>query len=382
MYKVLLIDDEEMALEYLQNLLDWEEYGFRIVGCATVPEEARRIFREELPEVVISDICMPEQSGLEFCQYILDIKRTTKIFLLSAFQEFEYARKAINMGVQDYILKYELTGELLGKKLTELGEVLRREQAEKGTLWESLVKKANRKVLSLCENKDRHSFGDEFLAEEHAAMLGAVYECLKKLEFQSAVWEIRKVFEEFENSADSFEQRMDICSALIKNLSEWQNLYFHFESAQMLPDWMKWGSMYSFADVEKECIRKIMDTERNLNDKNLAKYSYHVRTAVNYLKAHYMEDISVDDVADAIGVSGSYLGRMFKGETGFTVLGYLTEIRMAIARQLLAGRQYKVYEVGEKVGYKTSQYFSELFMKKTGMSPGAYRKKMRDQNEV
>ena len=81
------------------------------------------------------------------------------------------------------------------------------------------------------------------------------------------------------------------------------------------------------------------------------------------------------DVADALQISDSHLSRLFRNETGKTILHYLTVIRVDAAKKLLDQTNYKVYEISDMVGYRTSQYFSQVFIKMTGMNPLDYRER-------
>ena len=83
MIKVLLIDDEKMALEYLENIISWEMYGFEVVGALTDAKQALKIFRRTRPDLVISDVCMQGMDGLDFAGAIREIDQSTHILFLS-----------------------------------------------------------------------------------------------------------------------------------------------------------------------------------------------------------------------------------------------------------------------------------------------------------
>lgn len=90
---------------------------------------------------------------------------------------------------------------------------------------------------------------------------------------------------------------------------------------------------------------------------------------VEYLKEHYQEDISLDLLADRYYLNPSYLSRMFKQCMGIGLTDYLIEIRMEKAKRLLLTGKYKVYEISQKVGYKSDKYFFRVFKSYTGQSP-------------
>lgn len=106
MYRVVLVDDETIALEGLRSLTDWEELGFEICGACENGEEALTAIVECSPDLVITDIRMPEIDGLELINRVRQLEMEQPIFVvLSGYSEFEYARTAIRYGVRHYLLK-------------------------------------------------------------------------------------------------------------------------------------------------------------------------------------------------------------------------------------------------------------------------------------
>nr|WP_243735350.1 response regulator [Paenibacillus turpanensis] len=101
-------------------------------------------------------------------------------------------------------------------------------------------------------------------------------------------------------------------------------------------------------------------------------YSPKVRKAIQYMQQHFAEEITIEQIAEHLHISGDHLRHCFKNDTGRTVLDYLTDLRIDKAKQLLSKGNYKLYEVAEKVGYRSSHYFSKVFQRATGLHPLAY----------
>lgn len=100
------------------------------------------------------------------------------------------------------------------------------------------------------------------------------------------------------------------------------------------------------------------------------QYSRWVNKAMEYVAGNYADpDLSLETVAGHLQISSIHLRTTFKRETGQSLLDYTTEYRIGLAKKLLQTGEYKIYEVSEKVGYKTSQYFSQVFKKTTGIQP-------------
>jgi YesN/AraC family two-component response regulator len=98
--------------------------------------------------------------------------------------------------------------------------------------------------------------------------------------------------------------------------------------------------------------------------------------AQKYIDDHFNEDISLVEVSDTVNLNPCYLTTLFKRYTNMSYSEYLTHIRMKKAKNLLEKSAYKVYEIGEMVGYQNPYYFNRIFKKTIGLSPGEYKKKV------
>lgn len=102
--------------------------------------------------------------------------------------------------------------------------------------------------------------------------------------------------------------------------------------------------------------------------------SKYIMAAIEYIEENYAsENITVRAAAEALNISEGHLSHLFRKETDFTFMSYVTQCRMRAAMNLLKDYSHKVYEVAEKVGYRDITYFSALFKKTVGMSPSEYQ---------
>lgn len=104
-YRVMLVDDEEEVRQAIIKKLDWETLGFEVVGAADNGEDALELVERLRPDVVMTDIKMPFMDGLTLSKKLKQISRDIKIIVFSGFDEFEYAKEAIKLEVEEYILK-------------------------------------------------------------------------------------------------------------------------------------------------------------------------------------------------------------------------------------------------------------------------------------
>lgn len=103
-------------------------------------------------------------------------------------------------------------------------------------------------------------------------------------------------------------------------------------------------------------------------------YSQLVQDGLAYLHANFDRNLSLEEICSVLGVSRNYFCFLFKKETGQNLWGALTDIRLAKAKELLRTTQHKTYAIAYQVGYDNPSYFSKLFKKYTGLTPGEYRK--------
>ncbi|MDB5084488.1 MAG: hypothetical protein JWN30_1374 [Bacilli bacterium] len=119
MYKVMLIDDDYMVLEFLRQMIPWEPAGFTMIGAYTNAVDALEKVKEEVPDLLVTDIGLPGMTGIEFIQRINQLNSQVSCVILSCHDDFQYAQQAVQLGVYDYILKETLSREgfmdLLGK---------------------------------------------------------------------------------------------------------------------------------------------------------------------------------------------------------------------------------------------------------------------------
>lgn len=106
MYKVLLVDDEPIAIEGLEMLINWAEYGFHIEAACNNGEDAMNYIRNYNPDLVVTDIQMPVLNGLELIEQTRTMGNLSTMFVItSGYNNFEYAKRAIRLGVSHYLTK-------------------------------------------------------------------------------------------------------------------------------------------------------------------------------------------------------------------------------------------------------------------------------------
>lgn len=127
MIKVFLVEDEVIMREGIRQNIDWEAEGFEFVGEASDGELAYPLIQKSKPDILITDIQMPFMDGLELSRLVKQEMPKIKIIILTGYDEFEYAKEGIDIGVTEYLLKPIASAKLL-EAVRKVGELVREER--------------------------------------------------------------------------------------------------------------------------------------------------------------------------------------------------------------------------------------------------------------
>ncbi|WP_025692665.1 response regulator transcription factor [Paenibacillus zanthoxyli] len=153
MYKLILAEDEADVREGIIGQIDWERCGFEVADQAENGKEAAELVDRLLPDVVVTDIQMPFMNGLQLAEYIRSRYPGTKIIILTGYDEFEYAQRAIKLQIDEYILKPFSSQELIDVLLKV-----------KGALDSEIAERENIHVLSEHYRKSLPVLREQFLS--------------------------------------------------------------------------------------------------------------------------------------------------------------------------------------------------------------------------
>lgn len=124
MWRTILVEDEEYVRTELAELFPWKQYEFVLVGEAENAQTAMELVEEVHPDLVVTDIRMPEMDGLELISWIVQHFPSIVVAVISAYNDFPSVRKALRLGASDYLIKAEITQETAGAFLKRIGKIL------------------------------------------------------------------------------------------------------------------------------------------------------------------------------------------------------------------------------------------------------------------
>ena len=156
MYKVVIVDDEPVIVEGLTRSINWKKYNCQVVATANSGEEGLALFEKIHPDIVFSDIRMPHMDGLSMIAAVRSQYPDMEISILTGFQDFEYARQAIRLGVTRFLVKPSKMDEL-----QEAVESMVQNLQTKGILPE----KTEKKEKNAATEKENAGVSEETTAE-------------------------------------------------------------------------------------------------------------------------------------------------------------------------------------------------------------------------
>lgn len=518
MLKVLLVDDEMITIRMLQNLINWEKLELELIGYAEDGLKAVEMYLKHEPDIVISDIRMPNMNGIELVRKIKSMNQDTAFILVTAYSDFSYISEAMKIGCSDYILKpideQELDESL--KKVIDnvVGQNEQKEMINKskgqsrnyalqnfmktGSAINSLINKekdysVNFKNYRMLMVQLNYKTIDEFATMQHIESVKISYisrileETLESythllFDYEEDSWialvsdlSLEKLLELSEELKAQLKEQFELnvvvsFSDVITKMKSLPHQYsklkllsrysFYVESEEILgygyncnekefnqlrgldllkemeealaindrsqvnkilnevfylsknispsslnmiyeigyqtilfikkiiqekshqteemntiltlsyDDLQSYKSVASFKRFMLETVNLVLEE----TDNHQEGYSEIVEQGIHMLKERYKENLSLEAICEEISVSKTYFSYLFKREVGISVWTYLTELRLAKAKQLLKETSLKNYEISFQVGYENPSYFSMLFKNHEMMTPSEYRK--------
>lgn len=164
MVRVFLVEDEVIVRDGIKKNIDWSGNGLEFVGEASDGELAFPMIQETKPDILITDIKMPFMDGLELSRLVKEHLPDTKIMILSGYDEFEYAKEAIGIGITEYLLK-PISGAKLLEAVKKVADIIEKERNQR-----MVYEQIEREKLAL-EQLDRNKFFIRLISEKQSVSL-------------------------------------------------------------------------------------------------------------------------------------------------------------------------------------------------------------------
>lgn len=261
--KVFLVEDEMVIRRGIKNSIDWEKEGYIFCGEASDGELAYPMIIKEKPDILITDIRMPFMDGLELCKLVKKELPNIKILILSGYDEFDYAKEAIRLGVTEYLLKPISSGKLL-EALNGVSESIRREKEDK-----DLVRKYMEEMRENTEH-EKQKFFEQMIAG-NLSMADAL-ETGKKYEMNLSAGMYNLLLFRFTLGEENRKSRELLGEAeyAIEKLTE--RLEYVFEFQRGVEGW----AFLLMADNEEQMSERVKELSKDLEEimKNYSTIAY------------------------------------------------------------------------------------------------------------
>ncbi|MFC5446987.1 response regulator [Paenibacillus aestuarii] len=147
--RVVIVEDEYIVRFGIRSMIDWDKLGMTVTGEAANGQEALELMRDELPDILITDIKMPVMDGLALIAEARQLSPQLKILILSNLEDFQYAKEAIRYGVSEYLIKSDMMPRDFERALLQVKEVIERTAQTGGEKKEAAMEPMRREKLLL-----------------------------------------------------------------------------------------------------------------------------------------------------------------------------------------------------------------------------------------
>ncbi|GHV52351.1 hypothetical protein AGMMS49579_09470 [Spirochaetia bacterium] len=436
MTKIMVVDDEFIVRVGIRSIVNWEEYGYTMAAEAASGRDALEKIAQYHPRIVLTDLVMENMDGFELIQTCTEQYPEISFIVLSSYNDFENVRRAMKLGVRDYIFKPTITADEILRVLNEVSSGREFSDHPQKQQLDNVIRENLHaiKYNMLCKCMDAALDEQDVLSQFKALGLRLDLTspfcllCLSINDFEKQLLsgefkDVQLIKISMENiiyEALDKNRRMEVfnyekgamlvffnigpdpgipvfnhfipadAKAESEELYEYPNLKNEFSRIR---EYVKRylgldisGTLSPIITEIKKLPEMIKICEDTLRQRTaaaeLVPYNGGQRNEIalarEYVAKHLGEKIGVQEIAALVGMSESYFSHLFKKETGVSFVDYVNRIKMEMAAKLLENSRLKVADVAERMGIDNSNYFSVLFKKVMGNSPQEFRGKIKE----
>jgi two-component system response regulator YesN len=342
MFKVLLADDEYLERYALNIIISEGIKDVSIVGEACCGRQAVELCEKFNPDIIFMDIKMPGMDGIEATKIIKGKNKEKIVIILTAYDEFELAQRALKVKADDYILKParpQVILDTMRKYMDRIEMVYVISQAE---------------IQSLINNISHGDYNKsrEKLNEIFSSIYSQYFKDNKGFKLN-----VRSVIDGIQYAYDKI------------GLKTTRIIDSEFD--------FKISSMNNAFEVRKWLFQILEKIFNEIIDQKICCSNDSLFLAMNYIEKNYQRGITLKDVARYVNLNPSYLSKFFKKELDINISTYITERRINKAKELLENTDMPILNIAVDLSYNESNYFSKVFKKIVGITPSEYRNKKR-----
>lgn len=347
MLNVMIVDDFRIFINRLRRLDVWNKYSdtFKLKYLITDSNQALEILRKDHVDLLITDLKMPDISGMELLKYVRDEKLCRCSIILSEYAEFEYAHEAILLGVFDYLIK-PLSESMLGSVLERAAKYLiENPDVQDDDIINSSIESVCSSILKV--NDDIRSKTQKLISD-----------CSRK-------------------SGENITRfTMNLSSSFSEIYSRIKNIYPWIENITNDPKRAECLILESDTkqDAEEQFMKLCTDIFNAVKTFYPPDLSELIRDVANYILLNYSQKLTLSEVADACFVNRTHLSHIFKINMGISFVDYIVRYKMTILMMMITDNELTINEMADKLGYEDSKYMSRLFKNTFGITISDFKK--------
>lgn len=391
-WKILIADDEPKIRRGLHAQIDKLDLPCEVCAEAEDGEIALEAAERLRPDILLVDINMPFVNGLDFIQALRRTRADARVILITGYEEFEYARRALSLDVHAYLLKPIDIGELRRSLSSAIEQLETQRERNRHFEW-AIAQIGNRREF-LREEFLRDAISGRLEADEirdfrvyfdfpEPVRLMLMLICARSSAQQEKPWQHTLRQYALQDALAEGPRGLRYRCLFSDDRG---NVLLLYDAPQELDAALEdavraalSGELGLTVRLETEAVSSLTHISEAYDDAmermmRSAQLSPIVEGAQRYIASHYADpDLSLMGVADMMNVHPAYLSRTMKQELGMPFAKYLTHVRIGKAVQLMRDPAIRIWQVAEMVGYSGGNYFSAAFKKVLGVSPADYR---------
>jgi two-component system response regulator YesN len=407
--KIMIVDDEVIVRLGIRGIVNWEEHGYTVSADASSGEEALEKILCCRPDIILTDLVMQNMDGFELIRRCKELYPDIGFVVLSSYNDFENLRRAMKLGVKDYIFKLTASAEEIIKTLDEVSSGAAVHSGQMDMVVRENIQAIKYSFLSRWVNSPAANMEDtasRFAALAPGADLSKPYVILylsiddfekhslagdfKDLETVKTSLE-NVVREIFGQKAAAFNYKKGDMVVFVSAEGEGPEAQVPREEVFFkIREYCKrylgftvsgtFGPRITGFEHTPEVIRNCENAmDRRTGAVELWPYGGGQRNEIararEYIRCHFREKLAIQDIASSVGMSESYFSHVFKKETGSNVVDYINRVKIEKAAEILETSNLKVADAASRIGIDNPNYFSVLFKKIIGISPQEYRER-------
>lgn len=356
-YTVILIDDESWTRDVLKCIGKWEELGIEVIAEASDGEYGLELVRKLKPDLIVTDVKMPNMDGLELGSVLREEHCKAKILYVSGYDDYRLVRSAFQLEAKDYLLKPVKPDEL-NKQLKRCVQEMDQEKRDNGQSGLQFEKIAKAPWL-----------------REYEKLRGQLYETLRARNdgmTAKKIQEIMTLGKQYQLNICSRETMIYVYFDLYELLRRYiqENGFTFPEIFSPIDSSFVFGNETTFSEIISYMGSLYGKTPEQMEKLRKERGRINVKEIREYVDGNFTQNMTLDETAEKFFVSREYLSKLFKKETGMGFQNYVTELKMKKAKWLLLEEKMAIKDIAQLLGYKEIAHFYKVFKKYYGQTPG------------